>query len=88
MKKIKHATLLRLLILPFWVVGGLSCQSNFLDLKPQSQPNADNFYRTANDFGNAATGAYDALQTSNQYGGATTESAFKLDHRALPGGAV
>ena len=69
MKKVNHAPLLRLLILPLWVMGGLSCQSNFLDLKPQSQPNADNFYRTANDFGNAATGAYDALQTSNQYGG-------------------
>lgn len=45
------------------------CQKNFLDLKPLSQPNADNFYRTANDFGNAVNGAYDNLQTSNQYGG-------------------
>ena len=69
MKNTYTSTLLRLLILSLWVLGGLSCQSNFLDLKPQSQPNADNFYRTANDFGNAATGAYDALQTSNQYGG-------------------
>ena len=45
------------------------CQKNFLDLKPLSQPNADNFYRTANDFGNAVNGAYDNLQNSNQYGG-------------------
>ncbi len=45
------------------------CTSGFLDLTPQSQPNADNFYRTANDFGNAVNGAYDALQSANQYGG-------------------
>lgn len=45
------------------------CQSGFLDLKPKSQPNVDNFYQTANDFGNAVNGAYDALQSSNQYGG-------------------
>lgn len=45
------------------------CKSGFLDLTPQSQPNADNFYRTANDFGNAVNGAYDALQSANQYGG-------------------
>lgn len=46
-----------------------ACQSDFLDLSPQSQPNVDNFYRTANDFGNAVNGAYDALQSTNQYGG-------------------
>lgn len=46
-----------------------SCQSNFLDLTPQSQPNVDNFYQTANDFGNAVNGAYDALQSTTQYGG-------------------
>jgi len=46
-----------------------SCQSDFLDLTPQSQPNTDNFYQTANDFNNAVNGAYDVLQSSNQYGG-------------------
>ncbi len=46
-----------------------SCQQGFLDLKPQSQPNVDNFYKTANDFGNAVNGAYDVLQSANQYGG-------------------
>lgn len=45
-----------------------SCQKGFLDLKPLSQPNADNFYKTPNDFGNAVNGAYDALQSSSQYG--------------------
>ncbi|CCH51333.1 RagB/SusD domain protein [Fibrisoma limi BUZ 3] len=50
-------------------LGLVACQNDFLDLKPQSQPNVDNFYRTANDFGNAVNGAYDALQSSNQYGG-------------------
>jgi hypothetical protein len=51
------------------IIGLTACQKNFLDLKPQSQPNVDNFYKTANDFGNAVNGAYDALQSSNQYGG-------------------
>ncbi|QIP12870.1 RagB/SusD family nutrient uptake outer membrane protein [Spirosoma aureum] len=46
-----------------------ACQKDFLDLKPLSQPNVDNFYKTANDFGNAVNGAYDALQSANQYGG-------------------
>lgn len=45
------------------------CRKDFLDLKPLSQPNANNFYRTANDFGNAVNGAYDALQSTSQYGG-------------------
>lgn len=46
-----------------------ACQKDFLDLKPLSQPNVDNFYRTANDFNNAVNGAYDVLQSANQYGG-------------------
>ena len=50
-------------------VGLTACQKDFLDLKPLSQPNVDNFYKTANDFGNAVNGAYDALQSSTQYGG-------------------
>ncbi|UFH54407.1 RagB/SusD family nutrient uptake outer membrane protein [Spirosoma sp. KNUC1025] len=51
------------------LVGASACQKNFLELKPQSQANVDNFYKTANDFGNAVNGAYDALQMANQYGG-------------------
>lgn len=51
------------------IAGLTACQKDFLDLKPQSQPNVDNFYLTANDFNNAVNGAYDVLQTSNQYGG-------------------
>lgn len=49
-------------------VGLTACQKDFLELKPLSQPNVDNFYKTANDFGNAVNGAYDALQSSTQYG--------------------
>ncbi|QMW00226.1 RagB/SusD family nutrient uptake outer membrane protein [Spirosoma foliorum] len=49
-------------------VGLTACQKDFLDLKPQSQPNVDNFYKTSTDFNNAVNGAYDALQSSNQYG--------------------
>lgn len=51
------------------VAGLTACQKNFLELKPLSQPNVDNFYKTANDFNNAVNGAYDALQSSTQYGG-------------------
>ena len=51
------------------IAGLTACQSGFLDLKPQSQPNVDNFYKTANDFNNAVNGAYDALQSTTQYGG-------------------
>lgn len=50
-------------------IGLTACQKNFLDLKPLSQPNVDNFYQTANDFGNAVNGAYDVLQSASQYGG-------------------
>ena len=50
------------------LLGLAACKSDFLDLKPLSQPNVDNFYKTANDFGNAVNGAYDALQSPNQYG--------------------
>ncbi|SFD91674.1 RagB/SusD family nutrient uptake outer membrane protein [Spirosoma endophyticum] len=51
------------------ILGLTACQKDFLELKPLSQPNVDNFYKTANDFGNAVNGAYDALQSSTQYGG-------------------
>lgn len=51
------------------LVGLTACQNGFLELKPLSQPNVDNFYKTANDFNNAVNGAYDALQSSTQYGG-------------------
>ncbi|MBC3787643.1 RagB/SusD family nutrient uptake outer membrane protein [Spirosoma utsteinense] len=50
-------------------IGLTACQKDFLDLKPLSQPNVANFYQTANDFGNAVNGAYDVLQSANQYGG-------------------
>jgi hypothetical protein len=45
-----------------------ACRSDFLDLQPQSQPNVDNFYKTASDFNYAVNGAYDAIQSPNQYG--------------------
>ncbi|MBD2754310.1 RagB/SusD family nutrient uptake outer membrane protein [Spirosoma validum] len=51
------------------LVSLTACQKDFLELKPLSQPNVDNFYKTANDFNNAVNGAYDALQSSTQYGG-------------------
>ena len=59
----------KLLLVLTAVAGLTACQSGFLDLKPQSQPNVDNFYKTANDFNNAVNGAYDALQSTTQYGG-------------------
>lgn len=58
------------IILFITVFAGLTaCQKDFLELKPLSQPNVDNFYKTANDFNNAVNGAYDALQSTTQYGG-------------------
>lgn len=62
-------TTLRAFSLAFLLLGLAACQGNFLELKPQSQPNVDNFYKTASDFNNAVNGAYDALQSANQYGG-------------------
>lgn len=58
----------KLLLFGFLLAATTACQKDFLDLKPQSQPNAANFYKTASDFGNAVNGAYDALQSPNQYG--------------------
>ena len=46
----------------------LSSCEKFLDLKPQSEGSADNFYRSATDIDQAVAGAYDALQTIGQYG--------------------
>ncbi len=56
------------LTLLLFLAGLTACQKDFLALKPQSQPNVDNFYLTANDFNNAVNGAYDVLQSNNQYG--------------------
>lgn len=68
MKKISFPRLFSFLLLPLLGFGVSACQKGFLDLKPLSQPNADNFYKTPNDFGNAVNGAYDALQSTSQYG--------------------
>lgn len=58
------------ILLTLTLLAGLTaCRRDFLDLKPLSQPSADNFYRTAGDFNTAVNGAYDALQSTNQYGG-------------------
>lgn len=39
-----------------------SCKKGFLELEPQSQANANGFYKTAQDFGTAVAGAYAQLQ--------------------------
>lgn len=64
-----HTSFRKPVALSLLILGLSACQQGFLDLKPQSQPNVDNFYQTANDFGNAVNGAYDVLQSANQYGG-------------------
>jgi len=64
-----RASLRKTVALSLLIAGLSACQQGFLDLKPQSQPNVDNFYQTANDFGNAVNGAYDVLQSASQYGG-------------------
>ncbi|MBN7813484.1 RagB/SusD family nutrient uptake outer membrane protein [Algoriphagus sp. H41] len=57
-----------------WVAAGAfvmltagSCSSDFLDLAPISQQNSNNFYKTAEDMGNALTAVYGSLQYSGQY---------------------
>ncbi len=51
------------------IIGLSACGDDFLDLAPESQANAENFYRNADDLLAAVNGTYDALQSSNQYGG-------------------
>lgn len=50
------------------IIAASSCSKSFLDLKPQSQGNVDNFYKTAADIDQAVAGAYDALQSVGEYG--------------------
>ncbi len=57
-----------------WIAAGAfvmltagSCNSDFLDLAPISQQNSNNFYKTAEDMGNALTAVYGSLQYSGQY---------------------
>ncbi|WP_299671628.1 RagB/SusD family nutrient uptake outer membrane protein [uncultured Polaribacter sp.] len=45
-----------------------SCSEDFINLTPFSQANADDFYKTANDFENAVNAAYDVLQDGRLYG--------------------
>ncbi|NLU90748.1 RagB/SusD family nutrient uptake outer membrane protein [Chitinophaga sp. Ak27] len=45
-----------------------SCGKGFIDLKPVSAVTTDNFYKTAEDFKNAVSGAYNALRTGGTYG--------------------
>ncbi|MGF1638129.1 MAG: RagB/SusD family nutrient uptake outer membrane protein [Cyclobacteriaceae bacterium] len=44
------------------------CSNDFINLAPVSQLNANNFYKTAEDFENAVNAVYDNLQNGNQYG--------------------
>jgi tetratricopeptide (TPR) repeat protein len=47
---------------------GVGCSKNFLGLKPQSQGSVENFYQSAADIDQALAGAYDALQSTGEYG--------------------
>ncbi len=56
MKKIKTLLLTAITILS-------ACKEDFIDLAPVSEPNAENFYKTANDFNTALVAAYSTLQS-------------------------
>lgn len=58
-KRILYSTCLLLLV--------CSCKKGFLDLAPISDTNTINFYRTAEDMGNAVNAAYASLHSSGQY---------------------
>ncbi len=46
-----------------------SCEEDFLDLAPISQPNVANFFQTPADMLNAVNAAYSTLQSGDLYGG-------------------
>ena len=48
-------------------LGFMSC-SDFLDLKPKTELAADEYFKTAEEFGSALSGAYSTLQEGNLYG--------------------
>jgi len=51
------------------VMGITSCQKDFINLTPESDLSIPNFYKTSSDMVVAVNAAYDALQSTNQYGG-------------------
>lgn len=44
------------------------CKKSFLDLEPVSQVSTGNFYKTEKDIEQAVSGAYDAMQSTGEYG--------------------
>jgi len=59
-------------IYPFFIIALITlsaCSEDFIDLAPLSEPNANNFYKTAEDINQAVIAAYDILQDGDLYGG-------------------
>lgn len=46
----------------------VSCSEDFIEIAPISEQSLDNFFQTSEDIEQAVAGAYDALQSSGQYG--------------------
>jgi hypothetical protein len=50
------------------LLGLASCTKKFIDIPPESSGSAANFYQTASDVNQAVAGAYQSLQSTNEYG--------------------
>jgi len=50
------------------MMSAASCQKDFINLTPESDLSIPNFYKTSSDMVVAVNAAYDALQSTNQYG--------------------
>ena len=60
------------LLLVLSVVGLSACGDDFLDLAPESQANAENFYRNADDLLAAVNGTYDACRAATSTAGVSS----------------
>lgn len=59
----------KILLLLIIIASLSSCEKDFLELTPVSQPNVNDFYKTQNDILNGVNAAYASLQTGSLYGG-------------------
>lgn len=58
------------LLFLFLIIGLFNaCEEDFLELSPVSQPNVNDFYKTAGDVLNGVNAAYASLQNGSLYGG-------------------
>ena len=68
------------------VAALLSCGEDFLDLSPQSQISASDFYQTAEDMTTAVDAAYSSLATDGQYDNLFNFMEIRSDNTSGDGG--